>query len=116
MASTCTGDVIDDLLLEASQRYEEFVEKNEEDEDELLIEKYSYMDEDEDFQYDRLLPQDLHVHEVRGSRFGDPITEADILEKIEGAFPKSTRKTTLWSKKTWQEWAEYLSSNVVINN
>ena len=59
------------------------------------------MDEDEDFQYDRLLPQDLHVHEVRGSRFGDPVIEVDILEKIEGAIPKSTRKTTLRSKKTW---------------
>ena len=52
----------------------------------------SHMNEDEDFQYDRLLPQDLHVHEVKGSRYGDPVTEVDILEKIEGAIPKSTRK------------------------
>jgi hypothetical protein len=39
-----TGNVIDDLLLEA------YEERNEEDEDELLREKYIYMDEDEDFQ------------------------------------------------------------------
>ena len=36
--------MIDDLLLEA------YEERNEEDEDELLREKYIYMDEDEDFQ------------------------------------------------------------------
>ena len=28
------------------------------------------------------------------SRFGEPVTEADILRKIEGAVPVTTRKTT----------------------
>ena len=35
----------------------------------------------------------------------------DILDKIESAIPRSTRKTTLWSVNTWREWVQHCRSN-----
>ena len=37
------------------------------------------------------------------ARFTDPVTEIDLLEKIDGAIPKATRKSTTWAVNTWQE-------------
>ncbi len=88
----------DDLLLAASQLYEA-------QEEEVLDEKYSWM-QDEDFAYGRLIEgvqcdagplENEHEHGYDGkgkenaepnrgaSRFAVPVTEKDILQKIEGA-------------------------------
>lgn len=39
-------------------------------------------------------------------RFGCPVTEDEILKKIDGAIPRSTKKTTTWSVKVWNSWRE----------
>lgn len=71
------------------------------------------MDED-DFALDRLMPKDMDSTksgDKKSSRFGSPASEADILEKIDGFIPRATKKTTLWSVKTWSEWAEHRQSS-----
>ena len=40
---------------------------------------------------------------VENARFGRPVTESDILNKIHGSIPKATRKSTTWAANTWQE-------------
>ena len=46
------------------------------------------------------------LYEPAKKRFAQPVTEAELLKKIEGAVPRSTRKTTTWAVKTWQDWAD----------
>ena len=53
------------------------------------------MDEDDC----KLMPDDGSSSK-KSVRFGNPVSEADILEKIDGIIPRSTKKTTLWSVKT----------------
>ena len=38
-------------------------------------------------------------------------SERNILDKIESAISRSTRKTTLWSVNTWREWVQHRWSN-----
>ena len=60
------------------------------------------MDEDDC----KLMPDDGSSSK-KSIRFGNPVSEADILEKIDGIIPRYTKKTTLWSVKTWHKWAEH---------
>ena len=39
-------------------------------------------------------------------RFGAPVSEKNILDKIDGAVPVTTRRTTTWAVKVWQDWVE----------
>ena len=109
----------DELLSAASQAYEEEREQQEllvasqayDDEEESLREKYAHM-HSVDFTVDRLLedegftvdyrfvlddvPQSLHDFQQKkghtSSRFAAPVSEEEILEKIEGTIPKATAK------------------------
>ena len=41
-----------------------------------------------------------------GTRFGPPVSEEDIISKMEGTIPKSTRNSTKWAVKVWDDWVE----------
>ena len=116
-------DKDDELLYQASQQYEEAERR--------LEKRYQHMQED-DFLLDRLIRKELKpcleeryqamkedgllkddgTREAKRTaatakqRFSNPVTEEDILKNIVGSIPASTTKTTEWSVKTWQEWAE----------
>ena len=77
-----------------------------------IPEEYKDMDED-DFLYDNLLPKDERKDgslKVRSGpsnmRFAAPVSEKDILDKIDGAVPATTRRATTWAVKVWQDWVE----------
>ena len=40
------------------------------------------------------------------TRFGPPVSEEDIISKMEGTIPKSTRNSTKWAVKVWDDWVE----------
>ena len=40
------------------------------------------------------------------TRFGPPVSEEDIISKMEGTIPKSTRNFTKWAVKVWNDWVE----------
>ncbi len=44
------------------------------------------------------------LYQPTKKRFGHPVTEAELLKKIKEAVLRSTRKTTTWAVKTWQDW------------
>lgn len=80
---------IDDLMLQASQEFESGLTTN------IAIGN---------------LPKQ---HDVR---FAEPITEDMIIQKINGAIPKSTRRTTQWAVKVWDTWAAERNSRVSGSN
>ena len=73
------SDDIDALLFEASQQFEEQPQNHS-----TGIEK-----------------------SIASHQFPSPVTEEDLLAKIDRAVPRSTRKTTTWSIKTWKDWADH---------
>ena len=68
---------------------------------------------DEDFCYDELMKgvteNGYQFSKVTTDkpRFDYPVSENDILEKIDGVIPKSTRKSTTWSVNTWEDWCDH---------
>ena len=46
----------------------------------------------------------------KGGRFVDPVSESDIVSKIQGAIPVTTRKTTQWSTRIWDDWCDHRKS------
>ena len=108
----------DTMLLQASQQYEaeqeaERILEEEDSVDDTILLQASQQYEAEHGEQQVIVkpPDDLHVaHKATNvvpcsskQRFGDPVTESDILAKINSAIPRSTRKTTLWSVNTWRE-------------
>ena len=49
------------------------------------------------------------VKEEQIQRFASPVTEEDILKKIEGTIPMTTKKTIEWAKRLWEEWKSHRS-------
>ena len=97
-------DEDDELLIEASQAYEDSLDHREDEHSIDFEDRFDHMDED-DFVLDKLM-EDVetsdHVQQTSENRFANPVTEAaDILSKIEGA---STKKTTTWAVKIWDSW------------
>ena len=44
----------------------------------------------------------------RACRFANPLTDSEIVQKIDDAVPMSTRKTTQWSIKLWDwDWLQH---------
>ena len=76
--------------------------------------KHDQMDEDE-FLINKLLEDrgnntgraEATLTKCHNQRFANPVTESDILSKIEGAVPRSTRKTTLWAVNAWESWRDH---------
>ena len=92
-------DEDDELLIEASQAYEDSLDHRE---DKHLID-FDHMDED-DFLLDKRMEgveTSDHAQQTSENRFTNPVTEADILSKIEGTIPASMKKTTTWAVKIW---------------
>ena len=113
-------DVDDDQPRQEEPSYDEQVDE------EYPPEKYRNMGQD-DFLYDNLLPEEFHEFDRKESggsvesvcrpieepsahgqkisagssdgRFAVPVTEKDILDKIEGRTPRSTRRVTEWAVK-----------------
>ena len=48
------------------------------------------------------------------SRFGPLVSEEDILKKIHGAIPKSTKNSTKWAVNVWNEWVANRKSQVAL--
>ena len=51
------------------------------------------------------------VDRLKPRRFAEPVTEADILNKIQDAIPATTRKTTAWALSLWMEWRDARSKS-----
>ena len=95
-------DEDDELLIEASQAYEDSLDHREDERSIDFEDRFDHMDED-DFLLDKLMEgveTSDHVQQTSENRFANPVTEADILSKIEGAIPASTKKTTTWAVKS----------------
>ena len=43
----------------------------------------------------------------RACRFANPLTDSEIVQKIDDTVPMSTRKTTQWSIKLWEDWRQH---------
>ena len=43
--------------------------------------------------------------QMKSNRFATPVTEADLLKKIDGAVPRATRKSIEWAVSTWHDWS-----------
>ena len=99
-------DEDDELLIEASQAYEDSLDHREDEHSIDFDDRIDHMDED-DFLLDKLMEgveTSDHVQQTSENRFANPVTEAHILSKIEGAIPASTKKTTTWAVKIWDSW------------
>ena len=66
--------------------------------------------------HQRIMPTivNRHPHNVpacnsqgRACRFANPLTDSEIVQKIDDAVPMSTRKTTQWSIKLWEDWRQH---------
>ena len=95
----------DFIFLQASQLYEESVSKSLNDnvddpvsEELRLKEKYAHL-EDDDFVLDKLM-EDIPTTE----RFDKPVSESDILEKINDRIPRAMKNSTAWAVKLWDCW------------
>ena len=120
-----------EIFLMASQVYEESVKVDcsitDCDLSWEIPKEYEHMTKD-DFLFDNLLPNEFKedsdelqakklddsdrkkgddVCDLSNSeRFGPLVTEKDILDKIEGTVPVTTRRATMWAVKIWQDWIE----------
>ena len=78
---------LDDLLLDASQKYEA------------------------DNHATITVPESLIVNKPSPSSssgcFAQPVTEDDILRNIESAIPTSTRRSTAWGVRVWTTWVAH---------
>ena len=115
MAANTYSDDDDEIFIAASQQYER--QQLFEQQDLELEENYGHM-VDDDFGLDRLMegvsedgfqPSGAKNEPiiVENARFARPVTESDILDKIDGSIPTATRKSTTWAANTWREWADH---------
>lgn len=117
MAGYSENDEYDDqIFIAASQEYEREQANDDDDNDEIFIaasqqfeqqERYGKMD-DYDFNLDRLMEGvgENGFEPKNKPRFARPVSESDILSKIEGTIPTATRKSTTWAANTWRDWAD----------
>ncbi|XP_011405590.1 PREDICTED: uncharacterized protein LOC105313673 [Amphimedon queenslandica] len=90
--ATASQDILEDaIMLNALQDYEESISY----EQSAKLEESGHKDKVED--------------EVQIQRFASPVTEEDILKKIEGTIPMTTKKTTEWAKRLWEKWNSHRS-------
>ena len=73
---------------------------------------YKNMDED-DFSYERLIKQPGSG--PRQNRFSAPVSEEELLKKIKGAVPVSTKRSSNWAATVWSDWLQHRES-IGINN
>ena len=109
-----SDDSNDKIFLKASQAYKDECGKLEvrrDDENSVLF--LDVCDDRGDGSYENVdvavtMPRDGGVEDdsLVEQRFACPVTEDEILKKIDGAIPCSTKKTTLWSVKVWNSWHE----------
>ena len=72
--------------------------------------------EEDDFSYNSLMKGVIQdgfqstIDKNKLSRFSSPVSESKILAKIDRVIPKATRKSTIWSVNTWQEWSDHHQS------
>ena len=90
------ADLVDDeILLLASQRYEEEAQQQAETASQLEV----VAEEKEDGPL-------LQASEVRSSRWGNPVSLDDITDVREAGVAKKTRAQTEWCRRIWAEWAK----------
>ena len=77
---------VESLLIEASQVYESSISRQECEPDDLFM---------------------ADEYGQSSQRFGDAVTEEDILRNIESAIPKSTKKSTAWAVRIWASWVKH---------
>ena len=86
---------LDDICLLASQMYEET--------------QRDFLDDDftssDGFQQEPARIANS-VEPKQSLRFANPVTESDILAKIQGSVPSATRQSTKWAATIWKNWKE----------
>ena len=99
----------DSIFFQASQQHEESLTNDTTPAafELMLQEPYEHLVK-EDFYLDKLMADATHkenlLKDSATERFTKPVTESDILEKIDKHIPRSTKNSTAWAVRLWDSW------------